>query len=99
MSQQAHSFIEYMMGDMEINTDVLDSQTQRVWDESSTIDLREAAVADFEVRNLSNMMVATNLTGRLFEWQVKEHFDSNRSGGDLHIGMMRIRFLIDPACK
>jgi hypothetical protein len=40
-----------------------------------------------------------NLTGRLFEWQVKEHFDSNRSGGDLHIGMMRIRFLIDPACK
>lgn len=60
MSQQAHSFIEYMMGDMEINTDVLDSQTQRVWDESSTIDLREAAVADFEVRNLSYMMVATN---------------------------------------
>ena len=42
---------------MDVDTDVLYGQTQRVWDEWSTIDRREAAVAAFEVRNLSKEMI------------------------------------------
>ena len=51
---------------MDVDTDVLDRQTQQVWDKWSTIDRWEAAVAAFEVRNLSTEIV-TLLLGHAFE--------------------------------
>ena len=81
------SLLNVSMAGILFDDSVSEPSTLQAHDGMIMTDKTMPHLEDLEPLHMENDLMMVNLTGRLFEWQVKERFDSNRSGDDQHIGI------------